>query len=629
METQRSTFRMVLSSGKSVVKLEEPGSSPCDYIDKVHGSGSSDVSGISCSSGGCNAGSNDFGSGSGADVPEEKLEILEESSKDVSTDLGDFIPLPSPEQSDCEVECVGDKKSSSVKLYLPLKLLSSEDLGQVNVDVQFAAPSWDGYSGHPSIDLVSGVSPPLRTSDCHSKEGSQNSRKVKGLYSDAQGDKTSVFSRLKLSPSTVFQKAIGDLQQSKGKRRNTNSFVPRAFEVTRDNDEKVKSQIGSDQHKKTTKEAEFTLRDGKDASEYKQLAREYTGAKEEKTRGHDSVQDIMDLLLQRHGTWRKFNARTNSFRKENVDPTGSNIARDTIVMIRSKKVNDNGNKTVRKARIYVPEKEGHEKENKTKEQLPATLQQNGHWKRTRQSEVPNPNHEDEKDSEKSTNMGIMLKKQDQTIGDSESKCKFEQGHQKKVARPLFDKSSEVKTFPWKNSGSVQMSSEESSAEKKENSGSCEAPTTGKTADGKTDSSHDEVQPVIYPLQCNGNKGEAACNSVEKKSKLELLIDQFNAGKAETACNLVEEESELELLVGQFNAYKGEAACNMVENESKLELRVGQFNADKGEAACNLVEESKLELLLGKFNADGGIVTTQLKTYVRRRKKAYVYSTSPV
>ncbi|PON38523.1 hypothetical protein PanWU01x14_311870 [Parasponia andersonii] len=92
-----------------------------------------------------------------------------------------------------------------------------------------------------------------------------------------------------------------------------------------------------------------------------------------------------------------------------------------------------------------------------------------------------------------------------------------------------------------------MSSEESSAEKKENSGSCEAPTTGKTADGETDSSHDEVQPAIYPLQCNGNKGEAACN---------------------------------------------------MENESKLQLRVGQFNAAKGEAACNLVEESKLELLLG-------------------------------
>ncbi|PON38524.1 hypothetical protein PanWU01x14_311880 [Parasponia andersonii] len=424
METKRSTFRRVLSSGKSVVKLEEPGSSPCDYSDKVYGSGSSEVSGISCSSGGCNAGSNDFGSGSGAVVSEEKPEILEESSKDISTDLGDFIPLPSPEQSDCEVEYVGDKKSSSVKLYLPLKLLSSEDLGQLNMDFQFSAPSWDGYSGHPSIELLSGVSPPLRTSDCHLKEGSQNSRKVKGLYSDAQGKKTSVFSRLKLSPSIVFQKAIGDLQQSKGKRRNINSLGSKAFEVTRDNDEKVKSQIGSDQHKKTSKEAEFTLRDGKDASECKQLAHEYGGGKEEKTRRRDSVQDIMDLLLQRHGTWRKFNART--FRQENVDPTGLiSDARDTIVMIRSKKVNDNGNKTVRKARIYVPEKEGHKKENKTKGKLPATLQQNGHRKRTRQSEVPNPNHEDEKDSEKSTHMGILLKKEDQTIGDSESKCKFE------------------------------------------------------------------------------------------------------------------------------------------------------------------------------------------------------------
>ena len=141
-----------------------------------------------------------------------------------------------------------------------------------------------------------------------------------------------------------------------------------------------------------------------------------------------------------------------------------------------------------------------------------------------------------------------------SIGDSECKCKFEQGHQRKLVWPLFDKSSEIKPVIPEDSGSAQIPSEKSPAEF-ENSGSCGAPSTGHTADDKIDSFPEkEVQPVTHPLQCNG---------------------------------------------------------------------------DKGEAACNLVEESKLELWVGQFTTDGGIVATPLKTYISRRQKAYVYSTSSI
>ncbi|XP_062115743.1 uncharacterized protein LOC133829918 [Humulus lupulus] len=265
VETERSPFRKTLSSGTSVVICNESESSPLDYTANVCGSSlsQSQVSELSCNSGGCRAASNDIGSGSETIISEKESESLEESSKDVGTDdLGDFIPLSSPDNSECVVDCVSNDQTefaSSLKQFFPLALLNTEDLGKKNIDVEFAAPRLDGLP----LDALPCPSP--RTGDCPSNEGTRNLLDVKPLYSDAQEKRSSVFSRLNFS-----SKDIGEDKNASGDEDSEYNLLPK-------------------------------------------------GEEKNITRGNDRVQDIMDSLVQRHNSWNKFKPKNVFLKQEVVD----------------------------------------------------------------------------------------------------------------------------------------------------------------------------------------------------------------------------------------------------------------------------------------------------------------------
>ncbi|KAF4365614.1 hypothetical protein F8388_007447 [Cannabis sativa] len=256
VENERSPFCKKLSSGITVVMWNESESSPVvDYsTTNVCASGSSSpesqVSGLSSSSGRCKGGSSE------TIVSEKEPESLEDSLKDVGSteDLGDFIPLSSPDNSEFEVDCVKNDQTeflSSLKLIFPMTLLNAEDLGKKNIDVEFATPKLDG--------MLSEAVPSPKAGDRQSNEGTPDSLEVKTLYSDAQDKRSSVFSRLNFSSKVIEEDGDSEF-----------NLIPDVEE-------------------------------------------------EDTTRGVYSVQEIMDSLVQKHNSWKKFKPKNVYLKQEVVD----------------------------------------------------------------------------------------------------------------------------------------------------------------------------------------------------------------------------------------------------------------------------------------------------------------------
>ena len=153
------------------------------------------------------------------------------------------------------------------------------------------------------------------------------------------------------------------------------------------------------------------------------------------------------------------------------------------------------------------------------------------WKKTRESGVPNQKYEAEENFDTSAHISKMPKGETQTdegeyANDSESKCKSEQPR-RKLVRPFFNQSSEVKTHTHDSCLNVQILSSESSAYK-ESSGSSEASAKGNIADEKVASLEKEALNVLDPLHFKGDKGEADCKFISNESNSgELLVGGFN------------------------------------------------------------------------------------------------------
>lgn len=435
-------FRRKLSSGVSVVSHRKLEGSPCEHTgnDESHGSGSSGVSGVGISSCELESGPPKF---------EEQPENSKESPKDSIADLGDFIPLPSPDNSDCEAE--------PFEPHLPLMLLSG------------SFPSDDCHLKGTKKSL-----PVISHKKSNASDDNGNHLLVKSLYSDVEEEKFSVFSRLNFGSKAIARE------------QGESCFV-------------------------------------------------------EKTSGHDSVQDIMGTLLQRHGSWRKSNAKDNSCRRGDSPPTvkRSVFSRLSWVIesaeqkkpVTSWLPNDEGNERVMRARFSSQEREGYYKWSRTVKQFPDALEHNGYWKMARDREVSNQKLGGEENFEESSYTGKMLKRHVQTeenVDDgSKSKGQFEQPPRRKLVRPMFEMPAEVK-ITTSESYVNQMTSEETRAYK-ENIGNCKAPMKGNTADEEIDTTVEkETQPVLDPWQGKCGNKEAETNTVDEVSKSrELLVGGFN------------------------------------------------------------------------------------------------------
>lgn len=184
----------------------------------------------------------------------EEPEKLNFSYRSLSPDLGDFIPLAWPDDSELadaeapfsQVGCFENNQTASAtfesyedlcfpKPYLPIRpILSDETFRVENLYHPFAASSSDVDSCYGLAESSSAAGSLLNLGDCHLKDSANRLRlqstgcqeqsglyygdkipSSKGLYSDTLGKRTSVFSRLDCASKDSVQEKVVDTRVDK------------------------------------------------------------------------------------------------------------------------------------------------------------------------------------------------------------------------------------------------------------------------------------------------------------------------------------------------------------------------------------------------------------------------------
>ncbi|KAJ7948956.1 DCD (Development and Cell Death) domain-like protein [Quillaja saponaria] len=300
---------------------------------------------------------------------QEETENLHISSEDCSADLGDFIPLYSPDGSDPAEEGVifselGCSRNKEVKF-------STFDGHR---DSSISEPYGNGSPFHRIIESSFAALPLSDTVDCHLGDESNQLKQlqIKGLYSDSPNKRPSVFSRLNFASKDKLQENEKCTSVNKPK-----------LEIMREKQESHVleiSQLEISKGKKKNKEAKFIISERKDFEKVDKSVNkclEILASKDdlqEKAIDDLSMSEILENLQKRHANcWEMYRKE----RKTEVCEVQKKTSVFSRLTTKSDAVSLDGGKMIGRAKSCVRKGKDRSRVDKC---LKTLQRSNGHWK---------------------------------------------------------------------------------------------------------------------------------------------------------------------------------------------------------------------------------------------------------